>query len=265
MTLLLNMDSILVKRILGRNDQVGFYIAASTMAHSLYNLFTAFGVTLLPSIARSYGNNDIALTRKYIYQAFRYILIIAMPIVAVVSATSRELMGLLYGQEFLPAGIPLSILILGNALFALSFTLNTTIAAIGRPWVATLFYSLAVLSGVVCNLLLISKYGLLGAAIAISIAYAVCLSASGVYIYLRFQTFISWRSLCRVVIAAAVIYLIAHNYPMSGLILPVYYALLFSFYGVLIYILGELNGEDYAVLRGILGKESRFKTEIAVK
>lgn len=66
-------------------------------------------------------------------------------------------------------------------------------------------------------------------------------------------------------IAAAVIYLIAHNYPMSGLILPVYYALLFFIYGVLIFILGELNGEDYAVLRGILGKESRLKTEVAVE
>lgn len=259
-TLLLNMDSLFVKRILGHNDQIGFYFAASTTAHSLYHLFTAFGATLLPSIARSYGNNDIELTKKYIHQAVRYILIITMPIVAVVSATSRELMDLLYGNDFLPAALPLSILILGNALFALSFTLNITIVAIGRPWVAASFYLLAVLSGIACNVLLIGKYGLLGAGIAVSIAYTICLIASSTYIYIKFRTLFHWLSMCRIVFASAGIYMIAKSFPVSGIMLPLYYILLFLLYGFFVFLSGELNSEDYEVVRGVLGTKARFIT-----
>ncbi len=56
-----------------------------------------------------------------------------------------------------------------------------------------------------------------------------------------------------------------YSYPMSGLILPVYYALLFSFYGVLIYVLGELNDEDYEVVRGILVKKDRGLAEVVAE
>ena len=260
-TLLLNMDSILVKRIIGNNEQVGFYIAAATTAHALYHMFTALGLTIFPSVAMSYKNNDLALTKKYIYQSIRYTLLISMPIVAVISASSGELINLLYGSRYFQASAPLSILIFGNSLFALSLVLNTIISAIGRPWLASLFYSCGAIIGLLCNVYLIGKFGIFGAGVAISIAYAFCLIGASIYIYRLYRTLINWKSLLRILSPAVLLFFIARFFTVSGILLPIYFIALFALYGIFVWILGELNREDYQVVQGIFGRKLVFSSE----
>jgi O-antigen/teichoic acid export membrane protein len=184
-----------------------------------------------------------------------------MPIVAVISASSGELINLLYGNNFIQASAPLSILIFGNSLFALSLVLNTIISAIGRPWIACLFYFGGVIVGLLCNLYLIGRLGIFGAGAAISIAYAFCLIGASVYIYRLYKTLTNWKSLLRILTPAILIYFIARIYVVSGILLPIYYIVLFVLYGVFVFILGELNREDYQVVQGIFGSKLVFSSE----
>ncbi len=255
-TLLLNIDSILVKRIMGDDTQVGFYFAAATIAHALYQVFGAFGITLLPSIANSYKRNDYELTKKYVCQVFRYILIMSIPVAAVISATSTELIIFIYGDAFHPAGLPLSILIFGISFFGLSTALNTSISAMDHPWIATVFYLLPVISIIPLSLALIGKYGLVGAAVAISGAYGISLIGSLVYIQINLRGIINWSSLGRLLFAGGVTYIIARSLATPGPVLLAYYVLLFLLDGLIVLLLGEWEREDYDVLRGLLGQET---------
>jgi stage V sporulation protein B len=254
-SLLLNMDTVLLKRIIGDNDQVGYYIAASTIAQSLYFLITAFNTSLLPSMSLSYKNNDLALTRKYIHQSIRYLFLIYVPIVAIVSATSQELTVFLYGDNFQSAGLPLSILIFGVAFFSLSLVLSTIIVAIGRPWISTSFFTLAVFLSLISNLFLIKAYGLVGAAVATSLACFLSFVLNGLYVFQRFKIFIRLLSLCRILAAGSFIYMIAKIIPITSVTLPLCYVLLIILYAIIIFILHELQNEDYKVIRGIIKKQ----------
>ncbi len=257
-TLLLNIDSILVKRIMGNDTQVGFYFSAATIAHALYQMAGPFGVTLLPSIAHSYKRNDYELTRKYVRQVFRYILIISMPVAAIVSATSSELVTLIYGDTFYPAGLPLSILIFGSLFFGLSTALNTSISAIDHPWIATIFYLFPAILIVPLSLSWISKYGLVGASAAISCAYVVSLMGSLIYLQVKLGGLIDWISLGRILFAGVITYFVGFALPISGPVLVVYYILLFLVNGIILILLGEWHREDYEVLKGILGQETKM-------
>ncbi|MCF8082927.1 MAG: oligosaccharide flippase family protein [Deltaproteobacteria bacterium] len=251
MAILMNIDSILVKRIMGSNVQVGFYFSAATLAHALFQVFGTFGITLLPSIAYSVGNGDYELTRKYVRQVLRYILLISIPIASVISATSTELVTLIYGDAFREAGSPLSILIWGSSLFGLSAAMNTAISAMDHPWMAILFYILPVILIVPVSLLCISQYGLAGAAGAILAVWAVSLIFSVTYLHKKLHGIVDWLSVCRVCFAGVITYFLGLNFHVSGLLLLGYYALLLIVNGVIVFSLGEWHREDLEVLKGI--------------
>jgi stage V sporulation protein B len=256
-SLLLNMDTVLLKRIIGNNDQVGYYVAASTMAQSFHYLALAFSASLLPTIASAYNNKDIELTRKYICQGVRYFILIVVPIVAIVSSNSNAIMSFLYGNNFISAGLPLSILICGLALFSLSAVLSTSIVAIGQPWTSTSFLGVAAFLSLICNLILISKYGMFGAAIATTTACAFSLILTGIYVSRKFKIMLNMFSFLRILLAGAFVYLIAKILPISGIALPFYCILLVFLYVIALFVLREVHHEDYEVVRGILGKNTR--------
>lgn len=257
MAILINIDSILVKRILGNDVQVGFYFSAATLAHALFQLFGTFGITLLPSIAYSFGNDDHELTRKYVRQVFRYILMISIPLAAVISATSGELVTFIYGEAFSQAGPPLSILIWGSSLFGLSVAMNTAINAMDHPWMAILFYLFPVILIVPVSFLWIREYGLVGAASAILAVWAISLVFSVGYLHVKLRGIVDWRSVCRIGLAGAITFFVGLNFHVSGLFLLGYCTLLLILNGVIVLALGEWHREDYDVLKGILGGRIR--------
>ncbi|MFC1590874.1 oligosaccharide flippase family protein, partial [Candidatus Omnitrophota bacterium] len=135
LTLMVNLDLFFVKALLKDAAQTGFYTSASVLAKIPYIALSAFSVTLFPSIARSAasGKENIDLTRKYIRQSLRYISILLIPISLLVSATSGQIVSLIYTDRYLAACQPLSILIFGLTGLSVFIILTTIISASGRP------------------------------------------------------------------------------------------------------------------------------------
>lgn len=252
-TLLLNIDSLLVKRITGSDELVGFYFAAASAAHALYHIFAAFGATLLPSIAASYERKDMKLTRKYIYQAIRYSMVLSLPLVALICGKSNELMVLLYGDAFNAAGAPFMYLALGSFFFILAHNTIMCITALGRPWTGSVFYVVGVGAAVALTLPLVERYGIAGAGIAMSLGYLLCLVLSISYIQWRFAGIVDWVSVIRIFVSAAVVYAASSYIPIRGFMLLPWYGILLGLYGALIWGLGEWAREDAEVLKGIIG------------
>lgn len=254
-SLLLNMDIILIKRIVGYNNQVGFYTAAATVSHLLYYIGASFAATLLPSIAGSYHKNETWLVKKYILQSTRYLLIILVPIVVVICATSGNILELVYGERFLAASQPLSVLAIGLGFFSLTMVLSTVIIALGHPWISTSILAVTVVLNLVLNYILISRYGILGAAVATTASHLFSMLITGLYVMKKTNAVIQLVSLVKIMGTGAFIYLTARLLPFNGLMLPVLLVLLFLLYFAVLFILREFQTEDYDVVRGILGKK----------
>lgn len=251
--LVISLDLFFVKAILGEKAQAGFYTSAVALSKVPYFIFLALGDTLFPSIAKSTSSKGSAeLTKRYINQSLRYVLMFLVPFSSIISATSRNLISLVYTDRYLAADSPLGILIFGLTFLCLFIILTTVITASGKPRVSLLMVLILLAINILLNTTLVPIYGLIGAAAATAITGLLGVIIAGIYVYRHFHTLTNPFSLFRIVGASSVIYLCARVFPVSGMPLLAYYVALLAIYFVLLFIFREIKKEDIHVVRGIL-------------
>jgi stage V sporulation protein B len=252
LTLLMSLDLLAVKAILGEDVKAGFYTSATTLAKVPYFILMGLGFTLLPAISRSTAAGDRELTASYISRSLRYMLLLLVPGTLLVSATARNLVTLVYSGRYAEAGPALSILIFGLAFLAVFYILTTIITASGRPAISFGIALVLVLLDLGLNILLIPIYQLAGAALATTITSAIGLLVSAGYVFRRSGTLVSPKSLARIVVASLAIYAVSLGFPISGLWLLVEYLVLFGLYFGILVLLREIGKEDLEIVKGIL-------------
>lgn len=251
-SLIMSIDLLTVKAISNNSHDAGFYTAATNIARLPYYLSGALALALLPSISMSTSSENHSLTKSYISQSLRYMLIILVPSTLLISATSSSLVSLLYSQRYAEAAAPLSILIFGLALFSIFFVLSHVVMGSNRPGVV---FSIAVLVAaidVALNLMLVPQHGLLGAAWATTVATLVGAVIAAVYVLWRFGALVSIKSFARICGASAAVYLIARSIPTPPALLPLIYLGLFTIYLGFLALLKEFGKEDISHLRQIM-------------
>jgi len=250
--LLMNIDLFMVKAIMQDNVSTGYYTSAATLAKIPYYIFTGLSLIVLPSISRSVATNDVTLLRSYIRQSMRHMLILLLPLVLLISATSSELVSLVYSSTYIDAARSLSLLIVGLGLLSVFLVLTNIIMGSGKPKVAMLLGLLMVPLDVGLNLWLIPNHGLMGAAIATTATVSCGVLLSLIYVLLRFKTLMSIRSFAGIGIASGVIYGVALQFSVSPIFLPLIYIALAALYlGVLI-LIREVNRDDLTALKSML-------------
>jgi stage V sporulation protein B len=246
---LMNIDLLLVKSILKDNILTGFYTAASNSARPLWFLSTAIARVLLPFVSIASSNNDIDLTRRYINDALRYALMLFIPLTFIISGTAESLVQLLYSGKFLLAGKPLSILIFGFLFVSVFSILSAVITAIGRPRLSLTFVLLIVPINLVLNFILIPRYQIVGAALATSISFLAGLILAAWFILREYNTLVYPYSLLRISVASLIVYVLSIISPASGIALLSRYLYLFTVYFVLLFLLKELNNNDFKLIK----------------
>ncbi|MDD5529614.1 MAG: oligosaccharide flippase family protein [bacterium] len=161
--------------------EVGFYSVAVSMAELIWYVPVAISTVLVPAIAGSSKETSKILA----YNTFRKMLIPFIIMSLILLCSGKFLIRFLYGAQFLPAFMPLVLLLPGVFLMAASGPFEDYIAGRGKIEYNSLtaIYSFAVT--IVLDILLIPKLGISGAAIASSCAYSITTLIS-IYYYLKF-------------------------------------------------------------------------------
>lgn len=253
--LLMSIDLYAVKAIGGVEAEVGYYTSATTISKVSYFLFAGLAIALLPSISRSTSVNATELTRNYIRQSMRYMLMLLIPGALLISATSADLLTLVYSSKYVEAANSLSILIFGLALLSVFFVLAHIIMGSGRPRMALGIALPLVGIDIGLNIFLIPQYGLVGAAWATTITGFLGMCAAAVYVLWRFKALVSAKSLGKICLAALMIYVIALQVSFSPLWLPLIYIGLFALYGGILWLIKELRREDLETFKRIMPLE----------
>jgi O-antigen/teichoic acid export membrane protein len=241
---LLNIDLLLVKGILKENIQTGFYASARSLAITPFFISIALSRSIFPAIARSVANNNHSLTKQYIQHSLRLLLIWMIPVVAIVSATSREIILAIYSIPYLPASMPLSILIIGLGFFTIYLILTTIITAGDNPKTAMWLNIVILFVDVIINLYLIPRYGIIGASIGTSISMIIGVIISAIYVFLRFKALIQLLSAARIIIATIPIYLLSRYIQVHGFWIIGWYGLLIIGYLIILILVREVKVKE---------------------
>jgi stage V sporulation protein B len=253
--LLMSIGLFAVKAMLSDNAEVGYYTAANNIASILYFLFAGLATSILPSISRSTSANDAMLTRSYIRQSMRYMVMLLIPLVLLLSATSTDLLTLVYSSRYIEAASPMSILVFGLGLLSIFFVLTNIIMGSGKPLVIMLMSLVLVGIDTGLNIFLVPRYGLVGAAWATTITGLLGMSVAAIYVFWQFKVLISAKSLGRICLSSVVIYIIALQLSLLPFWLPLIYIGLFILYAGILWLTKELNREDLKTLRKIVPME----------
>jgi len=252
-TLLLTMDLLFVKNLIIDKDASGFYTSATMFAKIPFYLFMAFPITLLPAISSSISKNSVVLTKKYIKNSMRFLFIILTPITFIISGTSVKLITLFYPSQYSAAEIPLSILIFGMMFFSIFTSLCAIIKGSGKPQIAMFIAIFLIPLDVSLNLILIPTFQLKGAALASSISMFSGMSIAMGYIFWKYQTITSMRSLIKIILSSGIIYLILKLFAPWGFLLLPYYLILLILYFILLLLLKEISKNDIYELKAMAG------------
>ena len=170
--LLSNLDILMIGYFLN-NSAVGQYRAIQPLQQVTLFALTSVIFLYLPIATEHYGKDDLAGLDAIYTISTKWVTAMTLPLVLVFSLFSPDVIRVFFGSEYLPAAPALTVLIAGLFFRAIVGPSGATIKAIDRPKVE-LFASLcSVVVNVGANLLLIPSLGIVGAAIATVLGFAV--------------------------------------------------------------------------------------------
>ncbi|MGH2567925.1 MAG: lipid II flippase MurJ, partial [Bacteroidota bacterium] len=244
-SVLINLDIWLVKALTEASDGgdhvVGYYAAAYNLARVPYLLMTAVTMTIFPAISNAVFEHRTGDARVLIRQQLRLVLLILMPAILIVHATSDEIISLLFTSDYLPASESFRILFTGVSAFSIFLFFVNIIAADNKPNFGVVISMLLLPVAIVLNYFLIDTLSIVGAAIATSAVSLIGLLISGAYVWRRFGRFIDMYSVLRISIASGCVYVAAGFDELFQIHLLVGYTVLGLIYGLMLLILRETD------------------------
>ena len=153
------------------STEVGLYSAAYPLANSLVLLFGAFGFMYLPMISRYDAEDDRDEIDRLFQLTTKWIVVGTFPAFLALAVFPGDVLGMVFGAEYTPAALVLTILTVGFFSHAATGRNRETISAIGFTKYVFLSNVVAFVANVALNLLLIPRYGIAGAAVASASSY----------------------------------------------------------------------------------------------
>jgi O-antigen/teichoic acid export membrane protein len=98
---------------------------------------------------------------------------ISIPVVTILAYLSEVYINLFFGKEYLAGAIVLKIFVIGIIFYSFAQLNNMILSGIGKPKLPAKIIGISAVANIIINLILIPKYGIIGAALGTSISYVV--------------------------------------------------------------------------------------------
>jgi stage V sporulation protein B len=243
-----SVDLYLIKALSGEPSWVGFYTANQNIAKIPFFALSVFATILFPSISKSVSEKRPDITASIISRSIRYVLLVLIPITALLSATSHELLGILFSEKYLAGSESLAILIISFSFLTVFSILANILNGAGNPHKSAAISISGVVVSVIFCYLLIPKYGMSGAAYATGIGGVFVTVAASFQIIKMFDVLVSFFSVSKILLASSVIFIISKSLDMSLPVLLVWYPLSLIFYIIILVFAKELTKKDLGVV-----------------
>ncbi len=244
------IDTVMLSMMEG-DAVVGWYSAAYRLVTPLGFIPGAFVASLFPVMSRYFVSSPESL--KFAYEkAFKYLLILALPLAVGTTLLADKVIIAVYSYEFSNSIIALQILIWSEAIIFLNAVFGTVINSINKQKVNTYLTGINAVFNVVLNLLLIPTFSFVGASIATVATQLVGGTMAFCYLRKNFHSpgliSILWRSVFASLLMGGVVVL------LRSLPIPVIVVLSGITYFLAIIVLKGIDKEDIIMIRSFMEK-----------
>lgn len=158
-----NIDTVFVSKFIG-DGAAGIYRAAYNLILPLIMIVGAVSGAVFPFVSQNYKTTKDEVA-KVIRESATQLLMIALPIAAIATMLSNEIIRFLFAPEYAPAAACLAILAWFLPIFYVSNLFSNSLGAMDHQMFVLKVTAFNMLFNVAANLLVIPTYAQLGAAV----------------------------------------------------------------------------------------------------
>jgi len=174
------IDTIMLN-FMKTSADVGYYSAAYTFAQGFTIIATAIAGSLFPLLSKNWKKSRRNF-KKILSISVKYISIIAIPISFAFTIRAKEIIPLIYGNQYLSSILSFQILLWATLLIFFTSLFDNAVISTGRQKLTTIVALTTVIINIMLNFLLIPKYGIEGAAFATVVSEATNVLLFGIYL-----------------------------------------------------------------------------------
>ena len=155
------------------STEVGYYAVAISLSKFFWLVPKAMATVAYPAISEYWAKNDLQAINKLVDKSTKYSACILVFAGMSVIFFAEDIITFLFTAEFLPAVLPLTILIIGTVTSGILRSVGGIFASVGKVNLVLKITAIGAIGDVLLNILLVPVYGIIGAAIATAAAYVL--------------------------------------------------------------------------------------------
>jgi len=225
-------------------NTVGVYVAARNLAVVPGVILMVVSDVMLPSLSRALVGGDARLPQLYLQGAMRFLCILLAPIVLVLMVGADDLMSWLYSGTFRSGGVFVRVLILYAISLPFMDLFASAMSAKGEPYRGGLTLLLMIPLAIAVNVVLVRRYGAVGAAYGSAAAGLISAGVLGVFVVQRFGSLMTFRTCANLVVATGLMILAAAQLASLRLLPALTVTVGLVVYAASLIVLKELRAHD---------------------
>lgn len=160
--------------------EVGYYNVAVPLAILLGFVPELFMRLFIPLVSKEYARGQIKTIRTISRQIGKWIFMVNIPVLFILILFPGAIINILFGEEYLPAANALRVLAIGSFSYSISLVSMNLLTMKGKSKSILYTFIYASIINIILNLMLVPKYGLMGASVATTLSYLIL---GGIFFY----------------------------------------------------------------------------------
>jgi O-antigen/teichoic acid export membrane protein len=165
------LDKVMIGKIISDKTEVGYYTQGEKIIKILLTLISSLGIVMLPRIAQKFAEKDNEAIKKYLNKSFNFTIMFSLPLIFGLIIVSDTFVPIFFGEGYDRVSIimkiisPIILFIGLSGIVGYQYFLPTK-----HQKEYTVSVIIGAISNFTINMLLIPKYGAVGAAIGTVVA-----------------------------------------------------------------------------------------------
>jgi len=250
---LMTLDLWMVKALALPNE-AGLYAVAYMLSRFPMFAVLGLGSAVFPKVSEAAARGDLISARAASVDAMRALLIVFVPISCLTAACAPEILAFLFSPAYAGAAPALGVLAAVTPLAAWLLLCSRLIGAADRPGISLIVIAGLLVLSAGLNWLLISGWGMMGAACASLAVFGVGAAVSTMIVHHLLGANPPLATAARCLAAGAATCALAARWPVSGPMILLKLAVLVLLFGALLVALGEIRRRELRrLVAGVLG------------
>lgn len=207
MTLVANVYTVLDTTMLGfltTDTEVGYYSAATKIVKMVIGMLTAVSAILLPRLSYHAEKEQFSAFSSLIEKSISIFWMISIPMCVGLYLLAQPVLLLFSGGNFINALVPMRIITPIIFIISTASLLGSPLSAMRKEKISLIAVCIGATTNLLCNMLLIPKYGAAGAAIGTVIAESSVMLFQAFFLLKYFMNKQIWKNVFQVLIAVIV-------------------------------------------------------------